>query len=137
MTQTLQATYITEFLQAITGYGLSVVIVYELGDGGSQLFGLMTANWAAQKPSYAAVQAIWASAPPLPPPSDKASYTAALLHIANRAAAMQSEYNAIESWLANPANAHLTGRAEVSAIAGWLLNETGIDQKFLKSAPKP
>lgn len=65
MTQAYQSQYVTEYLQAMTGQGVPVVLGYELGDSlpgysATDVWGWMTAGWAAPKLVYTAVQALFA-----------------------------------------------------------------------------
>ena len=139
MTPALQAQYLTTFLQRADIQALPVVIVYCLADNGGEQFGLTVwDNWPTgplvPKPSFAAVQALWVPAAP-PVTNDKAAYQAALTHISNREAAMRTQVNNINAWLT--ANPHAAGHAEVSELAGWMVNEVSIDATFLKNAPTP
>ena len=62
MTPALQSSYMVAFLQAITGYGLVVVIPYELSDGGGETYGWMNTvggdYYNNPKPVYTAVEAL-------------------------------------------------------------------------------
>ena len=57
MTEALQASYLSEFIQSAEVQSLPVAIIYELGDGGGQVYGLIDAG-GTKKPAFAAVSAL-------------------------------------------------------------------------------
>lgn len=131
MTPALQSQYIMQFLQNVPS-NIPVVVLYELGDGGGQVFGLMTAGWLAPKPIYTALAAAYG---PVAPPVENYQqlWQTDQTHIRNRIVAWQNEAQSIAAWLA--LNTKIAGRAEVSAILGWLDNQVNIEQNYLKNQP--
>ena len=115
MTPALQAQYLTELLQTPGVQALPVVILYSLADNGGEQFGVTVwNNWPTgalvQKPSFAAVQALWNPAITPPPAENYQSlYHSALAQIGNRD-------NEMLIWAA--ANPETPGQAFVRKIVG-------------------